>query len=340
MNERLMKLLAGLAFFAADGMAEPGIVKLAKEADELLTDLAQQRGREAAQQQAQPVAWEYREFHGDNTVTPGWGKWQRVESEKWAGRPVESVLADIREFIAQGYKYELRALYTEPPHPRAQLMRVAEAVRDAVDAAYDPRDDREMVDLAAIVDAIQPVATTAEFIDAMVGNDGGRKPHPAPVNQQMLAARAVLIKALGDMMYRCATEWSNSDPDTMVEFGRPDIERIADQYAAAAESAQAQQPTKDEIQAVFEEWLQRVRPSGDVEEVQRQFEESSDYLDLFDRAQTVQAQQPADGVLVKALEKLARLGAGERYGNSDGNVIAQQALAAYFAGRDKQESAK
>lgn len=34
-------------------------------------------------------------------------------------------------------------------------------------------------------------------------------------------------------------------------------------------------------------------------------------------------------VLVDALEKLARLGAGDRYGNSDGNVIAQQALASY-----------
>lgn len=35
--------------------------------------------------------------------------------------------------------------------------------------------------------------------------------------------------------------------------------------------------------------------------------------------------------LVDALEKLARLGAGDHYGNSDGNVIAQQALAEYRA---------
>ena len=32
-------------------------------------------------------------------------------------------------------------------------------------------------------------------------------------------------------------------------------------------------------------------------------------------------------VLVEALERLARLGNGTQYGNSDGNVIAQQALA-------------
>jgi hypothetical protein len=41
-------------------------------------------------------------------------------------------------------------------HVEPQTQPVAEAVRDAVDAAYDPRDDRETVDLAAIVDAFQP----------------------------------------------------------------------------------------------------------------------------------------------------------------------------------------
>lgn len=66
-------------------------------------------------QQAEPVAWEYREFHDDNTVTPGWGKWKRIESEDWAGRAIKSVVADIHEFIAQGYRYEIRELYAQPP---------------------------------------------------------------------------------------------------------------------------------------------------------------------------------------------------------------------------------
>lgn len=70
---------------------------------------------QTVQQQAEPVAWEYREFHDDNTVTPGWGKWKRIESEEWAGRAIKSVVADIHEFIAQGYRYELRALYAQPP---------------------------------------------------------------------------------------------------------------------------------------------------------------------------------------------------------------------------------
>lgn len=44
-------------------------------------------------------------------------------------------------------------------------------------------------------------------------------------------------------------------------------------------------PTSDEIQAVFEDWIARVRPSGDVEQVRCQFEESTDYLELFEGEQ-------------------------------------------------------
>lgn len=44
--------------------------------------------------------------------------------------------------------------------------------------------------------------------------------------------RDVLVKALDDMMYHCACQWSNSDPDKMVELCRDDIERIADCYAS------------------------------------------------------------------------------------------------------------
>lgn len=65
-------------------------------------------------QHADTVAWEYREFYNDDPVTAGWSKWRRIESERWPHREVSSVVADIREFIAQGYRYELRALYAKP----------------------------------------------------------------------------------------------------------------------------------------------------------------------------------------------------------------------------------
>lgn len=39
------------------------------------------------------------------------------------------------------------------------------------------------------------------------------------------------------------------------------------------------EPTEEEL-AAFEEWLYRVCPSGDVEQVQRKWEESSEYADL------------------------------------------------------------
>ena len=51
------------------------------------------------------------------------------------------------------------------------------------------------------------------------------------------------------------------------------------------------------------------------------------------RAQPVS--DDAMDALVEALEVLAKLGNGEHYGNSDGNVIAQMALAAYRAAQEK-----
>lgn len=98
--------------------------------------------------------------------------------------------------------------------------------------------------------------------------------------------------------------------------------------APKAEQPPAQEPVIDE-QAAFEEWIARVCPSGDCESVQRQWEESSEYLDLYAAPQPVS--YDAVRGLVEALEVLAKLGNGEHYGNSDGNVIAQMALAAYRA---------
>lgn len=48
MDEPVYQLLLRLAFFAAPGMTDPPLVKLAQEADELLQKEACRRGREQA----------------------------------------------------------------------------------------------------------------------------------------------------------------------------------------------------------------------------------------------------------------------------------------------------
>lgn len=63
----------------------------------------------------QPVAWEYRSFHAQDTSTPGWGPWERLEpSGRYVGETAETMAADIQHYIDHGYKYELRALYSGP----------------------------------------------------------------------------------------------------------------------------------------------------------------------------------------------------------------------------------
>lgn len=56
-----------------------------------------------------------------------------------------------------------------------------------------------------------------------------------------------------------------------------------------------------------------------------------DYIDDVAAMLAAPAAPAADAGLVEALEKLARLGNGDKYGNSDGNFIAQAALAAHSA---------
>lgn len=42
-------------------------------------------------------------------------------------------------------------------------------------------------------------------------------------------------------------------------------------------------PTDDEIQKVFEAWVEKIRPSGDVDDVHNQWIQSEEYLDLFNK---------------------------------------------------------
>ena len=53
-------------------------------------------------------------------------------------------------------------------------------------------------------------------------------------------------------------------------------------------------------------------------------------IEKLDMLAAAPAAPAADAGLVEALEKLARLGNGDKYGNSDGNLIAQAAIAAHI----------
>ena len=91
-----------------------------------------------AQVQGEPVYWEWRHLSTHpNTVDFGqWSEWQRVE----ARNPIftaEDALAEFRTYIAQGYKYELRALYTTPQPAQATQAASAEDMK-----VYDSIADR------------------------------------------------------------------------------------------------------------------------------------------------------------------------------------------------------
>ena len=94
-------------------------------------DLMWEAWQARAQVQGEPVYWEWRHLSTHpNTVDFGqWSEWQRVE----ARNPIftaEDALAEFRAYIAQGYKYELRALYTTPQPAQVTQAEVAEGVDD------------------------------------------------------------------------------------------------------------------------------------------------------------------------------------------------------------------
>lgn len=63
---------------------------------------------------AKPVAYQYRTFHGPNTVTHGWTDWEPVVPRNVHTDTVEDRVREIQYYIDHGYKYELRALYVGP----------------------------------------------------------------------------------------------------------------------------------------------------------------------------------------------------------------------------------
>lgn len=87
-------------------------------------------------QAVEPVAWEWRWFDANpNTVTFGqWSEWKRVEPRNRLCT-VEDSLNEFRAYIANGNRYELRALFASPPPPAEVPLltdkEVAQCIKDA-----------------------------------------------------------------------------------------------------------------------------------------------------------------------------------------------------------------
>jgi len=57
-----------------------------------------------------PVGWEVRSFFDENTATPGWEEWKKIESS-WT-RTVASQVAEFEFYISRGSgHYQLRPIY-------------------------------------------------------------------------------------------------------------------------------------------------------------------------------------------------------------------------------------
>jgi len=86
---------------------------------ELIKTAGQPQGEPVARSgKSTPDLWQVRFFHGENTCTPGWEAWENLTVKyQYAGETIESRVREIQGYIAQGYKYELRALYAEQPAP-------------------------------------------------------------------------------------------------------------------------------------------------------------------------------------------------------------------------------
>ena len=81
----------------------------------------------------EPVMWQYRSWFAENTGTPGWSEWAEVKARNaYTGTVMDSV-REFQHYIAQGYKYEIRALYvaTPAPAPAQESGLTDEAVNDA-----------------------------------------------------------------------------------------------------------------------------------------------------------------------------------------------------------------
>ena len=123
-------------------------------------DLMWEAWQARAQVQGEPVYWEWRHL-GNNQFAADfgqWSEWKRVE----ARNPIftaEDELRTLRRYIADGYKYELRALYTTPQPAQATQAASAEDM-EVYDSIAD-RYFREAAQTGVTDEQIKEAATKA-----------------------------------------------------------------------------------------------------------------------------------------------------------------------------------
>lgn len=80
------------------------------------------------ERKGEPVYWEWRHMstHPDTVDFGQWSEWKRVEPRSVL-QTLDQALNEFRAYIAKGYKYELRALYTSPQVPE-DVMSVLSAI--------------------------------------------------------------------------------------------------------------------------------------------------------------------------------------------------------------------
>lgn len=67
--------------------------------------LAEEIEKRLAEPEPEPVVWQFRTFHSEYTVCPGWDVWENC---------TESKFNDVSEHVTKGF-YQVRKLYTAPP---------------------------------------------------------------------------------------------------------------------------------------------------------------------------------------------------------------------------------
>ena len=113
----------------------------------------------------EPVMWQYRTWFAENTGTPGWSEWAEVKARNaYIGTVMDSV-RELQHYIAQGYKYEIRALYAATPAPApAQEAAMLTLAAEDVHAAFTKNFPKTRISQAWIsfaADIAQAIAARA-----------------------------------------------------------------------------------------------------------------------------------------------------------------------------------